>query len=59
MWGQILSTDLENSSNNNVNELYENIDLVWKIGSMCEAYVYEKCVRNIKEVILTTKLENI
>lgn len=35
----------------------ENIDLVWKIGSMCEAYVYEKCVRNIKEVILTKNLK--
>lgn len=37
----------------------ENVDLVWETGSMCEAYVYGKCVRNIKEVILTTKLENI
>lgn len=37
----------------------ENTALVWKIRSMCEAYVYGKRIRNIKEVILTAILENI
>ena len=34
-----LLIDLENSYNNSINVCKENIDLVWKIRSMCEAYV--------------------
>lgn len=59
VWGQILLTSLENSYNDNANAYCEDTDLVWRLGSMWEAYVYGKCMRNINGVILTTKLSNI